>query len=178
MFVQYNMLWGKLFPISLFENIQFPVWDNMQYFEDGATTFKLIYEAGKVRRTSEKLYYTVGKVDSMTRQPITEKRIEDSIISSESPVTYYKEKADYYLERCAYVQYLQTIISILEICETDSSAVIDRKKYKRYGWQLYKKYYIKAMGGPKLSIKKKIQYTIIRISPALYFWMKRKILKR
>ena len=94
MFVQYNMLWGKLFPISLFYNVKFLVGLNMVYFEDGATTFKLIYEAKEVRYSPEQLYYIVGKADSMTRKPITEKKIEDSLLPSEAAVLFYSGKGE------------------------------------------------------------------------------------
>ncbi|MGN0437493.1 MAG: hypothetical protein ACI4F4_03145 [Lachnospiraceae bacterium] len=113
----------------------------------------------------------------MTRRPITEKRIEDSILSSESPVLFYRDKKDYYLEQCAYLQYLQTIISILDTCYNDNTALIDKEKYKSYGKQLFREHYIKAINAPKLRIVKKIQYTLIWIAPMIYFKMKNMIRK-
>lgn len=59
---QLTVSWGKLYRISLFENIEFPVG---KVHEDEFTTYKLLFKANKVVVTSRALLYYWQRPDSI-----------------------------------------------------------------------------------------------------------------
>ncbi len=89
-FLSYAVVWGKLYKRELFSNIFFPI--GRANGEDEATAFKLVYEAQRVSRIYEPLYYYRQRQDSASKNNITEKRIKDTEYLFDEKILFFDEK--------------------------------------------------------------------------------------
>lgn len=79
--------WNKLYDKRIFKDIKYP---KGRIHEDEATTYKLVYCAGSVARTYERLYFYRERDNSITSDAdISLKRIEHSLLA-------FKERAEYF----------------------------------------------------------------------------------
>lgn len=70
--------WAKLYDINLFKYTRFPVG---RYYEDAATTYKLVHDAQKIVNGSESKYNYMIRQNSISNNTFTEKKL-DLIIST------------------------------------------------------------------------------------------------
>ncbi|SKB64036.1 Glycosyltransferase involved in cell wall bisynthesis [Lachnospiraceae bacterium] len=169
--IMYCMVWGKLFKSKLWEKIRFS--EDYHFYEDGATTFKVLYEAHKVAVSDLKLYNYFYSEDSATRSRVSRVKLYDGLRTEEDKITFYTEKREPQLVRMAYVAYLTTVLKIMRDCDE----LPDRKEIYREMRKLYRRNYMKAVKNPDLSKGQRIKYVIYRFFPGLqkyYIHMKMK----
>ena len=80
--------WGKLYKISLFDDIKFP---KGRLFEDSATTYMLVDKAKKITVNSESKYNYIIRKNSISNAKFSPKKM-DLIISTREMCEYVKEK--------------------------------------------------------------------------------------
>lgn len=80
--------WGKLYKMSLFEDIKFP---KGRLFEDSATTYMLIDKAKKIAINSESKYNYIIRKDSISNAKFSPKKM-DLITSTKEMTEYVKNK--------------------------------------------------------------------------------------
>lgn len=88
LYVETTILCSKLFDASLLRNIRFPVG---MIHEDEATSYKLIYAAGKIAVTDAKLYAYFHKPGSITRKAFSVSRLD--------LLPIMKERAEFFEEK-------------------------------------------------------------------------------
>lgn len=80
--------WGKLYKISLFEDIKFP---KGRLFEDSATTYMLVDKSKKIAINSESKYNYIIRKDSISNAKFSPKKM-DLITSTREMSEYIKNK--------------------------------------------------------------------------------------
>lgn len=80
--------WGKLYKISLFDDIKFP---KGRIFEDSATTYMLVDKAKKIAVNSESKYNYIIRKDSISNASFSPKKM-DLITSTREMSEYIKNK--------------------------------------------------------------------------------------
>ena len=85
------VVWNKLYKRYLWDNVRFPFG---RVHEDTATTYKLIYKAGKVLRIYEKLYFYRQRKSSITKSPLNDQKKQDSIFAFTDQASFFEEKGD------------------------------------------------------------------------------------
>lgn len=156
--IMYLMVWGKLFKAHLWKNVRFN--EAYHYYEDGATTFKVIYEAQKIIVSDLKLYNYYYSENSATRSSINEVKLLDGLNTEIDKIEFYKAKKEKDLTDMAYIAYLNTILQILR--KTDRT---NYKSLRKKVWKLYRDNYKKVFDNRKISICQKMKYVIYRINP-------------
>ncbi len=170
--IMYCMVWGKLFKARLWEKIRFS--ESYHYYEDGATTFKVLYEANKVAVSDLILYNYFYSEDSATRSKVSKIKLYDGLRTEEDKITFYTEKGEPQLVRMAYVAYLTTVLKIMRECKT----LPEGKEIYREMRKLYRRNYLKAVKNPDLSKGQRIKYVIYRFFPGLQqYYIKLKMKK-
>lgn len=159
--IMYCMVWGKLFKSKLWENIRFS--EDYHYYEDGATTFKVLYEAKKVAVSDLKLYNYFFSEDSATRSSVSKIKLYDGLRTEEDKISFYTQKKEPQLVRMAYVAYLTTVLKIMRDCDV----LPESKEIYKEMRKLYRKNYMKAVKNPDLSKGQRIKYVIYRFFPGL-----------
>ncbi|WP_026503729.1 glycosyltransferase family 2 protein [Butyrivibrio sp. NC3005] len=157
--IMYSMVWGKLFKSFLWKNIRFDT--SYKYYEDGATTFKAIYNARKVVVTSKKLYNYYYSENSSTRSEYNSKRIMDGIGTETDKIAFYKEKGEEELIEMAYVAYLNTLLK--------SYIRVRFEKYDKEMCQKIRSMYIsnykRVLKNNSLKYTQRLKYIIYRFFP-------------
>ncbi len=172
--IMYSMVWGKLFDARLWDNVRFP--EDLRYYEDGATTFKAIYNADTVLITDAKLYYYYYSQNSATRGSSSIEKCDCGIATSSEKIDFYTRHNEKELLQMTYVGYANTILK--NIRESD---VIGSKEYKSKMRKAYKDIYLKAVRCNNIGIDQKIKFIIYRFFPDLqkyYISLKMVLLKR
>ncbi len=159
--IMYCMVWGKLYKASIWEKIRFP--EDYRFYEDGATTFKAIYEARMIAVSDLKLYNYYYSPNSETRSNVTRIKLYDGLRTEEDKLTFYADKNEPGLLRMAYVAYLTTVLKIMRDCEV----LPDRKEIYQEMRGLYKKHYLKAVKNPDISYMQRLKYVIYRFFPGV-----------
>ena len=159
--IMYCMVWGKLFKSRLWEKIRFP--EDYHYYEDGATTFKVLYEAKKVAVSDLKLYNYFYSEDSATRSRVSKIKLYDGLRTEEDKISFYTEKKETQLVRMAYVAYLTTVLKIMRECKK----IPEGKEIYREMRKLYRRNYLRAVNNPDISKEQRIKYVIYRFFPGL-----------
>lgn len=172
--ILYSLVWGKLFKASLWKSIRFP--ENLKYYEDGATTFKTIYNADSVIMTDLKLYYYFYSQNSLTRSDSSLEKCDCGIATSLEKIHFYEQKKEIELLQMAYVGYANTLLK--NIRESD---VIGDKEYRKKMQRAYKEIYIKAIKTENIGIDQKSKFILYRFLPSVqkyYIKIKLKIVNK
>ena len=115
--VMYSMVWGKLFKNGLWENVRFD--PKYKYYEDGGTTFKVIYNADRVAISQRKLYNYFYSDNSSIRSSVSERKLRDGIETEIDKIKFYKKKLNRITQNSdsdtALIDSLQRKVSTLEI---------------------------------------------------------------
>lgn len=130
--------------------------------EDEATTFKYIYNAGKIAYTPNQLYYYYSRESSITGIGFSKKNL-DILIGYEKRLEFYKEhnETGLYNKECSY--YLAAIL----INYYKTATLLKDPSLKKELRTLYKTAY-KTYGGNVPSFSKKLVFFICRFFPLLY----------
>lgn len=156
--IMYCMVWGKLYKSHIWRNVRFA--EDYNYYEDGATTFKAIYEAKKVVISDAKLYNYFYSADSATRSETSEIKLRDGLRTEVDKIVFYSQKNEQDLVDMAYVAYLTTILKVMR----ESKKIRNRNLYKEMR-KLYKENYLKAVSNNNLAVSQKIKFVVYRFFP-------------
>lgn len=158
--IMYSMVWGKLFKTNLWDNVRFP--ENLRFYEDGATTFKAIYNAESVLITDLKLYYYYFSPDSATRSASSVEKCDCGIATSIEKLNFYTQHNEKDLLQMAYVGYANTLLKNIR-----ESNVVGSKEYKSKMRKAYKDNYLKAVRCSNIGTDQKIKFIVYRFFPDL-----------
>lgn len=157
----YSLVWGKLFKVSLWKEIRLPSW--CRAYDDGATTFKLIYNAKKIATTKKKVLYYFLSSEGITRNKVTESRCREALFTQTEKISFYKEKKEKSLLRMSYVGYIKDILDNMVYSmgfdDENRSFLKEMKK-------LYRKNMSKTILA-EIAMREKIKYIIYFIYPEL-----------
>ncbi len=157
--VMYLMVWGKLFKGFLWKDIRFDT--KYSYYEDGGTTFKVIYKADKVVISQRKLYNYYYSENSATRSEVNTTKLFDGIETELDKIKFYGERNEQALLDMAYVAYLNTL---LKCCREIDSSLGDKELYKKI-FKDYKANYMKAVKNKSLPTSQRVKYIVYRFAP-------------
>lgn len=97
---------GKLYHRSLFETLRFPVG---KLHEDEFTTYRAVYEAGKVAVTSAQLYAYFQNTSGIMQSKWSPRKL-DALEAFEQQIAFAEQTGNQNLRHCAYDRYLWGII--------------------------------------------------------------------
>lgn len=131
--------------------------------EDEATTFKYIYNAGKVVYTANPLYCYYTRPESITGVGYSAKNL-DILIGYERRMSFYKEKGETALYNKEYIYYMSAIlINYYKV----HHEIKDNKKLLSGLLSKYKELYAGSRDIP-MSISRKSLYCVCNVVPLLY----------
>ncbi len=170
--IMYSMVWGKLFRSKLWKDIRFDT--KYSYYEDGGTTFKVIYNASLVAISQRPLYNYFYSVDSATRSSVNETKLRDGIETELDKIRFYTSKNEAELLEMAYVAYLNTL---LKCCREVKKNLNNDSLYREFFYK-YKANYMRCVKNTSLPISQRMKYLIYRICPGVqeyYIKLKMKV---
>ena len=157
--------WNKLYNKRLFENIRYP---QNRYYEDGGTTYKLLYNSEKIVCLKKVMYYYFVNCESITGSKLNKKKIIDAIELQEEELNFYKNKNLDEMYVLCYKRLLEKLISLYYesgdgIGKEISEWIADKYKfyYKR------KKQIINSV----TTLKTRIRYMLFFINRKIYKWL-------
>lgn len=158
--IMYSMVWGKLFSSRLWNNVRFP--EELRYYEDGATTFKAIYNANLVLMTDLKMYYYYYSPNSSTRSGSSVEKCECGIATAIEKIDFYKKHFEEELVSMAYVGYANTLLKNIR-----ESNAIGNNEYMNKMKKTYKQVYLKAIKCNTIGIDQKSKFIVYRFFPSI-----------
>lgn len=147
----------KLYKLSLFEKIKFP---EGRLNEDGATNYRLYWNAKKIVVTGKKLYYYRSKRSGSIIHTVGDKLYRDSVLSARECKEFYKILEEEYL----YIQALYVFCNAVvraRITVQEQKLILELKQEQREALSILIK-------SDKLGIVKKILSIIGYVNPL--FW--------
>ena len=103
------VVWNKLYKISLFNDIRYPIG---KIHEDEYTTYKLFHKAKKIISSNKKLYGYVQRQSSIMNKPFSLTRL-DALEPYDNYLTFFKKLGDIYLLKKCERRYLRLLVLIL-----------------------------------------------------------------
>lgn len=172
--IMYSMVWGKLFKAYLWDNVRMPI--SCRYYQDGASTFRALYQSKNITISKEKLYYYYYSPNSAIRSTMTEEKCRNGLFTATEKINFYKSKSEKELLEMAYVGYANTILNNLE----RSKYLPNAKDFYKEMFSLYKSVYKRVVRNKLLPRSQRLKYVIYRICPSfrtIYIHLKCKIKK-
>jgi glycosyltransferase involved in cell wall biosynthesis len=108
-YVQEVVVWNKLYKKEVFENITFK---EGKLHEDEFTTHKILYNANNIVVSTRYIYGYMQTKNSIMRQEISLKRIEDNLGASLSALDFFESKGINDLEYKISLRYLENCIEL------------------------------------------------------------------
>lgn len=103
------VVWNKLYKKELFEKIRFPLG---KLHEDEYTTYKILYTAQKIVSTNKILHGYMQTKNSIMRQEIKQKRIDDNLDAYIKSSEFFKELKETEIEMKSRRRYLENCIEL------------------------------------------------------------------
>lgn len=159
----YCLIWGKVYKSSLFEGIRYP--ENRRYYEDGGTTYKLIYKANKIILSNTKIYIHCCNNESLTRSSFSMEKAENGIANHKEIMDFYLHNNEERLRKIAILNYVEGCIAYL--IEAISSK-IDKKDINKLKKEYHKAYEMMHAEEIDLSKTKRIKYGGMNYCPLFF----------
>lgn len=159
--IMYSMLWCKLFKLNLWNNVR--IAENFRWYEDGASTFKVLYNADRIVISDLKKYYYCYSANSNIRSSVNEARLQCGIDTALVKIKFYQERNEKELQNIAYIGYLNDLLNSIEKNKELKGSKIFNKKI----WNQYKKNYMKGVTCKYISFKQRVKYLIYRVFPGI-----------
>ena len=171
--------WGKLYRISLFQSIRYPVG---KIHEDDYITYKLLFKEKKISYISVPLYFWWVNLNSITTKSWKPARL-DQLDAIDEQVEYFKNNGYHRAYRESYKALCENCIFSLRSVEALNPKYKELKKPLRKRLIRYLKDYGKNIGYNKaisLWFTCRIKKPVSRVlkNESLFSFMKRKILKK
>lgn len=110
-YIELVVVWNKLYKKDLFDEIRFP---ERRLHEDEYTTYKLLYKSVKVVKSNIKIYGYIQTNNSIMRNPISQKRIDDTLNAYEEVYNFFDSKKERNLVIKAKRRYLEYCIELVQ----------------------------------------------------------------
>lgn len=149
---------GKLYKISLFEGLRFPVSDHFNY-EDEALTYKLVYGCNKICITNRELYYYFQSPLSTTRN-IKHYQSTDFYGILKERCEFFAEKEKELLE-FSYEYACLCIMLFFINCNKDKENINDKEEMLL----LFENYYFKMIYNKVTPLKYKLMFSVFYAAP-------------
>lgn len=94
-YIKKVVVWNKLYKKELWQNIRFPLG---RLHEDEFTTFRILYEAKTFAETNSYLHGYMQTKNSIMRQTIKAKRVQDNLEAYVEACKFFKEKNELEIE--------------------------------------------------------------------------------
>lgn len=128
--------WNKLYKKAIFDEIRYPIG---KVYEDGATIYKVLFEAKKIVYSNLKLYYYYQRPGSISRKKFDITRL-DRLDAFKGQVNFYKEKNLEKLHYYALNTYLNMIMEYYYLAQSEMGSVEISNKMK----ELFKYEFVNA----------------------------------
>lgn len=127
-----NIACNKLYKASLFDGIRYPAG---KIHEDEFTTYRLVWEAGRIAVTHTKLYFYRQRPDSIMGSDYSLKRLDAGEAFREREA-FYLEKGEmeiFNLVRMEHLWWIRWQLPLVKECAEDAEAVVeDLEREKKY----------------------------------------------
>lgn len=159
--IYYSLLWGKLYKTKLWCNLRLP--EHCRAYDDGATTFKVLYNAEKLAMINECVLFYCLSTEGITRNQVTKDMCREALFTQTEKINFYKEKQEKNLIKMAYVGYIKDILdNMVYSAEFDDKNKSFFKEMKR----LLRKNVFKAVLAP-IPMRDKLRWSVYYIYPEL-----------
>ena len=159
--ITYSLVWGKIYKTSAWKEIRLP--ENCRAYDDGATTFKLLYSAGHIAVTDKEILNYCLSPQGITRNQVDESRCREALFTGTEKLKFYQEKKEKELYRMAVVGYLNDILDNMVYSIRFEK---NQKEFYQEMKKLYRKNVFKGVRA-KISTKDKIRYLIYFVCPKI-----------
>lgn len=159
--IMYSMVWGKLFKASLWQINRMV--ENLRWYEDGASTYRVIYEADVIAKSPLKLYYYCHSENSSVRSKHNEERYRCALETHFVKMDFYKEKSEKELLEMTYIAYLNDLLNIMMTCKCIDTGKALYKEMKNE----YRSIYILGVKCRYISWSQRFKYLVYRFFPII-----------
>lgn len=157
------VVWNKLYKKELFEEIRFPLG---KLHEDEYTTYKLLYSAKKIVSTNKILHGYMQTNNSIMRQEIKQKRIDDNLDAYVKSSEFFKDLNEKEIEMKSRRRYLENCIELAgKVIKGNGE---NKEKQVNQIWDLYKSNYDKYIQEIKHNRKDEREDEIIEVLETAY----------
>lgn len=156
--------WGKLYKIELWKDISYPVG---KFYEDAATTYKLIYATKNIVYIDNMLYYYRIRNGSIMNRKYSLKEWDCFEITYERYLFYLKNNENE-LAQYTILHYLGDILYHYDKCEE----MINKKDLRKTLLKMYRNNINKVIHINQISILGKLKYITYAIIPKVYILVK------
>lgn len=157
-------VWNKIYDRNLFQDIRFPVG---RIYEDTATTYKIVYKAGAIVRTYEKLYFYRQRKNSIVNSQMTLKKFEHEKLNFTERVEFLENKGEYKLSKFTKSKYcISLCFGFKSICKLYDKNM--KKKVKKQIRNEIKEYYYSFLNDAVVPIKYKLFIAFFIITSFFY----------
>lgn len=162
-YIKKVVVWNKLYKKNIFRTIRFPVG---KLHEDEYTTYKIIHSAEKIISTNKILHGYMQTKNSIMRQEIKQKRIDDNLDAYIKSSEYFEELGLTEIEMKSRRRYLENCIELAGKVARGSGA--NKQKQLEQISKLYKDNYEKYMDKIKSKITDERENEIISLLDDAY----------
>lgn len=135
-YIQKVVVWNKLYKKSLFNDVEFPVG---KLHEDEFTTYKILSKCTNIVSTNLYLHGYMQTKNSIMRNVIKQKRIDDNLGAYEEAVKFFDKLGNYEIENKVLRRYMENCVELAGKVFKEES---DDKEQKLVGLtDKYKEYY-------------------------------------
>lgn len=159
-YVNYIVLWNKMYKASLFENIVFP---DVRQSEDEAVLYRIFYKAEKVVVSHEVLYGYFMRLSSLTKAPFSEKKLDFLLVAKERIDFFAEKKETALMEAYQYVYAVSLMAYVYRVRKDLKDKVFARELRKEY-----KKLFPEVNKATTLSVKRKCVLYLFEYFPLSY----------
>ena len=157
--------WNKLYDKRLFEKIRYPFG---RIYEDEATTYKLVYQAGSIVRTYSRLYYYRQRENSIIfRYKKNKKSMEHSLLAYKERAEFFEKENEKEMANFAKAKYCMGLCEKLRKCKfLYQENIKDIKKQTR---NEIKTIYRTFRWDGSVPIKYKLYISVVKCA-SYFFW--------
>ena len=135
-YVKKVVVWNKLYKKELWNDISYPI---QKLHEDEYTTYKILYKSKKIVSTNRYLYGYMQTKNSIMRQEIKQKRIDDNLDAYIQSSNFFKNQNEIEIEMLSRRRFLENCIELAGKVQKGNGK--EKEKQLLQITKLYKKHY-------------------------------------
>ncbi|SDQ09766.1 glycosyltransferase family 2 protein [Virgibacillus salinus] len=157
----YVVPWNKLYKKGLFKDVKYP---SGYLYDDEFTAHRLLYETNKIVYVHAPLYFYVIRNGSTTHSPMTAKKF-DKIIALHDRADFFREKNLHNLEEKALLDFTEYFFWYYLQSQIELPQAHDKRAEIK---SIYNKLFLRIVRNPLTNKKKKIVFSVFRLSPDIH----------
>lgn len=157
------VVWNKLYKKSVLENIQFPVG---KLHEDEYTTYQILYKSSKIASTNRILHGYMQTNNSIMRQEIKQKRIEDNLDAYYKSSEFFNKNSEPEIEIKSRRRYLENCVELAG--KVHKSNGKDKQEQLEYITNLFMENYTLHINKIEEVIKNEKEIEIVKLLKKAY----------